>query len=158
MGWSVNSREKNVTKFKQKQQKEKNISTGGKMTYYFSKEIDLSFDDAIGRVTEELKKEGFGVLTEIDVKATLKKKLDADFRNYRILGACNPPLAHQALKAEPHIGLMLPCNVVVQESESGKTLISAIDPVASMQAVENETLGQVAEQVRGKLQKVIESI
>ena len=128
------------------------------MSYYFSKEIDLSFEDAIARVTEELKKEGFGVLTEIDVKATLKKKLDADFRNYRILGACNPPLAHQALEAEPHIGLMLPCNVVVQEGENGGTIISAIDPVASMQAVENEALGQVAEQVRAKLQKVIESV
>lgn len=128
------------------------------MTYYFAKEIDLSFEEAIIRVTEELKKEGFGVLTEIDVKATLKKKLDEDFRNYRILGACNPPLAHQALQAEPHIGLMLPCNVVVQESENGGTIISAIDPVASMQAVENDSLGEVAQQVRGKLQKVIESV
>ena len=128
------------------------------MTYYFAKEIDLSFEEAIIRVTEELKKEGFGVLTEIDVKATLKKKLDEDFRNYRILGACNPPLAHQALQAEPHIGLMLPCNVVVQESENGGTIISAIDPVASMQAVENDSLGEGAQQVRGKLQKVIESV
>jgi uncharacterized protein (DUF302 family) len=128
------------------------------MTYYYAKEIDLNFDKAIIRVTEELKKEGFGVLTEIDAKATLKKKLDADFRNYRILGACNPPLAHQALQAEPHIGLMLPCNVVVQEGDSGQTLISAIDPVASMQAVENEALGEVAVQVRAKLQKVIESV
>ena len=128
------------------------------MNYYFSKTLDLSFDEAISRVTDELKKEGFGVLTEIDVKATLKKKLDADFRNYRILGACNPPLAHQALQAEPHIGLMLPCNVVVQEGENGQTIVSAIDPVASMQAVENESLGKVAGQVRPKLQKVIESL
>jgi uncharacterized protein (DUF302 family) len=128
------------------------------MTYYFEKEIDLGFEDAITRVTEELKKEGFGVLTEIDVKATLKKKLDADFRNYRILGACNPPFAHQALLAEPHIGLMLPCNMVVQEGENGKTLVSAIDPIASMRAVENKSLGEVAEQVRSKLQKVIESL
>ncbi len=128
------------------------------MKYYFAKEIDLSFDDAIIHVTDELKKEGFGVLTEIDVKATLKKKLDADFRNYRILGACNPPFAHQALLAEPHIGLMLPCNVVVQESENGKTLVSAIDPIASMQAVDNPSLGEVAEQVRAKLKKVIESV
>jgi uncharacterized protein (DUF302 family) len=128
------------------------------MTYYFAKEIDLVFDDAIAHVTDELKKEGFGVLTEIDVKATLKKKLDADFRNYRILGACNPPFAHQALLAEPQIGLMLPCNVVVQEGQNGKTLISAIDPIASMQAVDNPSLGEVAEQVRGKLQKVIESV
>lgn len=128
------------------------------MTYYFAKEIDLSFDDAIAHVTDELKKEGFGVLTEIDVKATMKKKLDADFRNYRILGACNPPFAHQALLAEPHIGLMLPCNVVVQDGENGKILVSAIDPIASMQAVDNPTLGDVAEQVRGKLQKVIENL
>ena len=128
------------------------------MNYYFSKTLDLSFDEAINRVTDELKKEGFGVLTEIDVKATLKKKLDVDFRNYRILGACNPPLAHQALQAEPHIGLMLPCNVVVQEGENGQTIVSAIDPVASMQAVENESLGKVAGQVRPKLQKVIESL
>jgi len=128
------------------------------MSYYFSKEIDLSFEDAITRVTEELKKEGFGVLTEIDVKATLKKKLDADFRNYRILGACNPPLAHQALQAEPHIGLMLPCNVVVQDGENGKTLVSAIDPVASMQAVDNSSLGAVAGQVGPKLQRVIENL
>lgn len=128
------------------------------MTYYFAKEIDLSFDDAIAHVTDELKKEGFGVLTEIDVKATMKKKLDADFRNYRILGACNPPFAHQALLAEPQIGLMLPCNVVVQDSENGKTLVSAIDPVASMQAVDNPSLGNVAEQVRTRLQKVIENL
>lgn len=128
------------------------------MTYYFEKEITLSFEDAVVRATEELKKEGFGVLTEIDVKATLKKKLDVDFRNYRILGACNPPFAHQALLAEPQIGLMLPCNVVVQEGENGRTIVSAIDPMASMQAVENESLGEVAEQVRAKLQKVIESI
>ena len=127
------------------------------MTYFYAKEIDSNFEDAIIRVTEELKKEGFGVLTEIDVRATLKKKLDADFRKYRILGACNPPLAHRALQAEAHIGLMLPCNVVVQETETGKTLVSAIDPVASMQAVENESLGQVAEQVKTKLQKVIAS-
>ena len=128
------------------------------MSYYFSKEIDLSFEDAISHVTEELKKEGFGVLTEIDVKATLKKKLDADFRNYRILGACNPPFAHQALLAEPQIGLMLPCNVVVQDGENGKTLVSAIDPLASMKAVDNSTLGEVAEQVRSKLQRVIENL
>ena len=128
------------------------------MTYYFAKEIELKFDDAIMHVTEELKKEGFGVLTEIDVKATLKKKLDVDFRKYRILGACNPPLAYKSLSAEPHIGLMLPCNVVVQEGESGRTLISAIDPIASMQAIENESLGGVAHQVRDKLQKVIESL
>lgn len=128
------------------------------MNYYFSKTIDLPFEEALARMTDELKKEGFGVLTEIDVKATLKKKLDVDFRNYRILGACNPPFAYKALQAEPHIGLMLPCNVVVQESEDGQTLVSAIDPVASMMAVENASLGEVAGQVKAKLQKVIESV
>jgi len=128
------------------------------MSYYFSKMVDLSFDEAITRVIDELKKEGFGVLTEIDVKATLKKKLDVDFRNYRILGACNPPIAHKALQAEPHIGLMLPCNVVVQDGEDGRTLVSAINPLASMQAIENESLGEVALQVKAKLQKVIENI
>jgi uncharacterized protein (DUF302 family) len=128
------------------------------MDYYCFKITDLSFDEAIVRVTEELQKEGFGVLTEIDVKATLKKKLDVDFRNYRILGACNPPFAYQALLAEPQIGLMLPCNVVVQDGEEGQTIVSAIDPLASMQAVENEALGEVAEQVKTRLQKVIENI
>lgn len=128
------------------------------MSYYFSKTLDSSFDETITRVIDELKKEGFGVLTEIDVKATLKKKLDVGFRDYRILGACNPPFAYQALQAEPHIGLMLPCNVVVQEGENGQTIVSAIDPVASMQAVENESLGEVARQVKVKLQKVVESV
>lgn len=128
------------------------------MTYYFSKILDLSFDEAITRVTDELKKEGFGVLTEIDVKATLKKKLNVDFGNYRILGACNPPFAYKALQAEPQIGLMLPCNVVVQEGENGQIIVSAIDPVASMQVVENKALGEVAGQVKAKLQKVIENV
>ena len=128
------------------------------MIYYFAKEINLPFDEAITHVTEELKKEGFGVLTEIDVKATLKKKLDADFRNYRILGTCNPPFAHQALSAEAHIGLMLPCNVVVQDGKEGKTIVSAIDPVASMQAVDNSSLTEIAGQVRAKLQRVIENL
>jgi uncharacterized protein (DUF302 family) len=128
------------------------------MNYYFAKEVDLTFEETLERVTEELKLEGFGVLTEIDVKATIKKKLDKDFRNYRILGACNPPFAHKALLSEPHIGLMLPCNVVVQEGKNGKTLVSAIDPVASMRAVENERLDEIAEEVRVKLRKVIENV
>jgi uncharacterized protein (DUF302 family) len=132
--------------------------SGGQMTYYFSKTLALSFDDALLRVTDELKKEGFGILTEIDVKATLKKKLKADFRNYRILGACNPPLAHRALLAEPHIGLMLPCNLVLQEGENGQIVVSAIDPLTSMQAVENESLREIAGQVKAKLQKVIENL
>ena len=128
------------------------------MKYYFSKVIDLPFQDTIERTIEALKKEGFGVLTDIDVKATLKKKLDVDFRNYRILGACNPPFAYEALKAERMIGTMLPCNVIVQEAGEGKTEVAAIDPIASMQAIENPQLRQVAGQVRTKLRSVIESI
>ena len=128
------------------------------MSYYFSKTINLPFDEAITRVTDELKKEGFGVLTEIDVKATLKKKLDVDFRNYRILGACNPPFAHQALLAEDKIGTMLPCNVIVQELAPGTVEVAAIDPVASMSAVENPGLAEIGMQVRAKLQKVVESL
>jgi uncharacterized protein (DUF302 family) len=127
------------------------------MTYYFSKTIDLDFDGAIIKVTEELKKEGFGILTDIDVKATLKKKLDVDFHKYRILGACNPPFAYQALQAEDKIGTMLPCNVIVQERD-GKTEVSAIDPLASMQAVKNEALSGIAEEVRLKLRAVIEKL
>mgnify|MGYP001828238154 CR=1 FL=1 len=115
-------------------------------------------DATIEKVTEELAKEGFGVLTEIDVKATLKSKLDVDFRDYVILGACNPPFAHQALQAEPHIGVMLPCNVIVQSSGSGGCEVAAVDPLASMQAVENASLRGVAEEVRAKLQKVVENV
>ena len=127
------------------------------MGYYFSKTISLPFDEAIAKVSEELKKEGFGILTEIDVKETLKKKLDVDFRKYRILGSCNPPYAYKALQYEEMIGLMLPCNVVVQEKD-GKVEVSAIDPIASMQAVENEKLVSVALEVQAKLKKVIESV
>ncbi|NOZ64130.1 MAG: DUF302 domain-containing protein [Caldiserica bacterium] len=128
------------------------------MGYYFSKTVDLSFDEAINKITEELKKEGFGILTDIDVKKTLKKKLDVDFRNYRILGACNPPFAYQALQVESLIGTMLPCNVVVQETEDGKIEIAAIDPVASMQAVKNPGLQEIAGQIREKLKKVIDTL
>jgi len=128
------------------------------MNYYFSKNLSMSFDEAIVRVTGELKKEGFGILTEIDVKETLKKKLDVDFKKYRILGACNPPFAYKALQAEDKIGLMLPCNVIIQEISEGKIEVSAIDPVASMQAVANPKLLEVAEQVRVKLQKVINNL
>src|SRR5512145_2029242 len=128
------------------------------MSYCFSKEVDMSFDEAILSVTEELKKERFGILTEIDVKATLKKKLDVDFRNYRILGACNPPFAHRALQAEPHIGLMLPCNVIVQDAGGGTCEIAAIDPLASMQAVDNAALRDVATEVGAKLARVIENV
>ncbi len=128
------------------------------MKYYFSKKLDLPFDDAVSKVEEELKKEGFGVLTDIDVKATLKKKLDVEFRQYRILGACNPPFAYQALQAEDKIGTMLPCNVIVQEIAGGRVEIAAIDPIASMQAVENPQLGEVAEKVRAKLKSVIDHL
>jgi uncharacterized protein (DUF302 family) len=128
------------------------------VSYYFSKTLELPFDDAIARVTEELKKEGFGVLTDIDVRATMKKKLDVDFRNYRILGACNPPFAHQALLAEDKIGTMLPCNVIVQEHAAGVVEVAAIDPVASMAAVDNPQLGAVGMEVRAKLQRVVTSL
>lgn len=126
------------------------------MKYYFNKTLlNTSFENAIEKVTEELKKEGFGVLTEIDVKETLKKKLDVDFKKYKILGACNPSFAYMALQTEDKIGTMLPCNVVVEEHLNGNIEISAIDPMASMQAVENKELGMIAGEVRGKLKKVI---
>jgi len=128
------------------------------MSYYFSKTVEMSFDEAVGKVTEELKKEGFGILTDIDVKETLKKKLNVDFKKYRILGACNPPFAHKALQAEDKIGLMLPCNVVVEETADRKIEVAAIDPVASMQAIENPRLREVAEQVRDKLKRVINNL
>ncbi|MBA7512169.1 hypothetical protein ES705_04171 [subsurface metagenome] len=128
------------------------------MSYYFTKTLDVSFDEAIARVTEELKKEGFGILTDIDVKETLKKKLDVDFQKYRILGACNPPFAYKSLQAEDKIGLMLPCNVVVQEISDGKIEVVAVDPVASMQAIENPKLRDIAEQVQVKLKKVIDNL
>ena len=128
------------------------------MSYYFNKVVDMTFDEAIEKVTEELKKEGFGVLTEIDVTAALKKKINVDFRKYRILGACNPSYAHKALLAEDKIGTMLPCNVVVQETEDGKVEIAAVNPVASMQAIENESLGEIAVTVQSKLKQVIENV
>lgn len=128
------------------------------MKYYFEKTTDYAFEEAVEKVTEELKKEGFGVLTEIDVQATLKKKLNVDFRKYRILGACNPPFAHRALQAEDKIGAMLPCNVIVQELDNGKTEIAAVDPVASMKAVDNNKLGEIADEIRAKLEKVIENV
>jgi len=126
--------------------------------YYFHKYLNLNFDEAGSKVVEELKREGFGVLTEIDVQETLKKKLDVDFKKYKILGACNPPLAYQALQAEENIGLMLPCNIVIKEGEDGQTEILAIDPVASMSAVENPRLKPIAEQVKMKLREVIKNL
>ena len=128
------------------------------MTYHFSKTVALPYDEAISKVTEALKQEGFGVLTEIDVQATLKKKLNLDFKKYKILGACNPSLAHEALQAEDKIGTMLPCNVIVQEQADGKIEVSAVDPVASMMAVQNPQLANIATQVRAKLKAVIESL
>lgn len=128
------------------------------MSYYISRTVSHSFEQALRRVTEELGKEGFGVLTEIDVTATLKKKLGVDFRNYRILGACNPPFAYKALQAERMIGAMLPCNVIVQEAEGGKTEVAAIDPAASMQAVGNPALASIADEVRARLARVIQAV
>ncbi len=128
------------------------------MSYYFSKIINESFDKTIVKVILFLKNEGFGVLTEIDVKETLKKKMDVDFQKYTILGACNPSFAYKALKAEDKIGTMLPCNVIVQEISEGEVEIAAVDPVASMKAVENPALFEIANQVQEKLRKVIESL
>ncbi|PWK24174.1 uncharacterized protein (DUF302 family) [Maribacter polysiphoniae] len=128
------------------------------MRYYFNKTLNEDFDKVIERVTEELKKEGFGILTEIDVKETLKKKLDVDFKKYRILGACNPPYAHQALEAEDKIGTMLPCNVIVQEVSKGVVEVAAVNPMASMQAVDNEILAEIASEITAKLENVIEKL
>jgi uncharacterized protein (DUF302 family) len=128
------------------------------MSYYFSKIINESFDRAIVKVVISLKNEGFGVLTEIDVKETLKKKMDVDFQKYRILGACNPAFAYKALKAEDKIGTMLPCNVIVQEISEDEVEIAAVDPVASMKAIENPALLEIANQIQEKLKKVIKSL
>jgi uncharacterized protein (DUF302 family) len=128
------------------------------MNYYISAIYQGTFEEAIEKVTDELKKEGFGILTEIDVKETLKKKLDVDFKKYNILGACNPGFAHQALLKEDKIGTMLPCNVIVEEHENGEVEVSAVDPMASMQAVDNEGLTEISTQVRDLLKKVIKNI
>lgn len=125
------------------------------MTYYLAKILPIAFDEAVTRTMDALKKEGFGVLTEIDVKETLKKKIGVDFPSYRILGACNPALAYEALKLENKVGTMLPCNVVVRDAGDGQTEVAAIDPVASMQAIDNPELKRAAEQVRAKLERVI---
>ncbi len=128
------------------------------MKYYHEKTLEnVSFNEAIEKVTAALKEEGFGILTEIDVKETLKKKLDEDFRPYKILGACNPPFAHKALLAEDKIGAMLPCNVIVQQTEKGIE-IAAVDPVASMQAVENKELEEIATEIQARLRSVIDSL
>lgn len=128
------------------------------MSYYFATTTDLAFDEAIERVTAALKDEGFGILTEIDVAATFKNKLDVDVPAYRILGACNPHFAYQAVQAEDKIGTMLPCNVVVRDAGEGQVEIAAVDPIASMQAVKNDQLGEVAQAVRSRLKKVIDQV
>lgn len=128
-------------------------------TYGYTKQLgSVQFDEAVTKVTDALKREGFGVLTEIDVKATLKKKLDVDFRNYKILGACNPPLAHRALSDELLIGLLLPCNVIVYEDDKGTTTVSVVNPREMFKVVENKGLVSIADEVDGKLQRVLESL
>ena len=128
------------------------------MTYHFTKTLDVPFDQAIAKTTAALKERGFGVLTTIDVKDTLKKKIGVDFRPYTILGSCNPGFAHKALLAEPMIGTMLPCNVIVQQGDNGKVQVSAVDPIASMAAIENPALGAVATEVQGMLKDMIASL
>ncbi len=129
------------------------------MSYYFNTTLkEKNFDEAIKTVTAALKKEGFGVLTEIDVKETLKKKIDVDFKKYRILGACNPVFAHKALKSEDKIGVFLPCNVIVEENENGEIEVSAVDPISSMQAAKNDSLEEIATEVQQKLKKIIASL
>jgi uncharacterized protein (DUF302 family) len=128
------------------------------MGYYFAKTVTAEFNSTVQRAIEALKAEGFGIITEIDVKDTFKKKINIDFRSYRILGACNPSLAHEALQIEDKVGTMLPCNVVVQDLGGGRTEVAAIDPVSSMQAVDNPLLKQAAERVQAKLRKVIDNL
>jgi uncharacterized protein (DUF302 family) len=126
--------------------------------YYIARTVETAFDDTVGKVVAALKKEGFGVLTEIDVAATMKQKLGIDFRKYRILGACNPPLAHKALTAEDKIGVMLPCNVIVQENAAGETEIAAIDPRAAMERVGNPALAEIAKDVAARLERVVAAL
>ena len=128
------------------------------MAYTFSTTLHREFDDAIAHVTERLAETGFGILTEIDVQEAMKKKLGKEFRRYRILGACNPPFAYKALLAEPKIGAMLPCNVIVQDNENGTVEVSAVDPVASMAAIENPALTEIAGEVRDMLRKTIAAL
>lgn len=128
------------------------------MSYHISRTVDLDFDEAVSRTIEELKKEGFGVLTDVDFKAVFREKLDVDFTQYRILGACNPPLAYESLKAEDMVGLMLPCNVIVRKAKDGSVEVAAIDPVSAMIVVENEALALIGALVREKLSKVIEGV
>jgi uncharacterized protein (DUF302 family) len=126
--------------------------------YDFTTVLEIPFEKALSRVTEALKKEGFGVLTEIDVKATFKKKIDVDFRNYVILGACNPTYAHKTLEVDLDVGLLLPCNVIVYETDDGKSRVSAINPISALKVMDNEALREVAEEVSRKLRRVIDSL
>lgn len=128
------------------------------MNYYFSTTLNTDFETAKEQVTEALSKEGFGILTEISVDQTFKKKLDIDFKKYHILGACNPNFAHQAISKEDKIGVMLPCNVILEETEDGSIEVSAVDPIASMSAVDNAGLADIAGEVQERLKKVIESL
>jgi uncharacterized protein (DUF302 family) len=128
------------------------------MSYYISKISNLSFEETLLKVEDELKTEGFGVLTEIDVQATLKKKMDVDFKKYKILGACNPPIAYEALKNEDKIGVLLPCNVIVEENENNEVEVAAINPMEAMATVGNDSLAEVASTITEKLQKVIDRI
>ena len=128
------------------------------MSYGFSKKVDFSFEEAIKNVTEALKEKGFGILTEIDVKETFKNKLDVDFKPYKILGACNPPFAYKSLQQEEQIGLMLPCNIIVYINDNDETIVAAVDPIASMKAVENEELGEIAKTVQEMLKSVIQHL
>lgn len=126
------------------------------MSYYINKLVEMNFDQALEAVTKALKEEGFGVLTEIDVRNTLKQKLDVDMRNYQILGACNPPFAHKALTAENKIGTLLPCNVIVRETQDNQVEVAAVDPLVSMQAVDNQDLAEIAREIKNRLERVIE--
>lgn len=126
--------------------------------YAFSTVLDTSYEDAISKVTDALKGEGFGVLTEIDVKATLKKKLDADFRKYVILGTCNPPYAHKTLQADLDVGLLLPCNVIVYETDDQKAYVSALNPVSALEVIKSEEIREIAEEVSAKLKTVIDKV
>lgn len=128
------------------------------MTYYIGRTLPVGFDESVARAIEALKTQGFGVLTDIDVKATMKNKIDVDMPSYRILGTCNPALAYEALKLEKHVGTMLPCNVIIRDAGNGQTEVAAIDPVASMMAIDNPALKIAAHEVRAKLQRAIEDI
>lgn len=128
------------------------------MKYGIIRDVSLSYDEAVTRVRLTLAEEGFGILTEIDVKAVLKKKLDRDFRRYIILGACNPEFAHKALTAEVNLGLLMPCNVIVYEDDSGGTKVAAMDPAAAMAVVENPAVAEVALEVRAKLERAIDNV